>query len=73
VIIDANGDGRMDDLNRDGRLDLSDTQVILRSVERVEKAHPSLVGGLGLYHAMGTSGPFAHIDVRGSSARWSRE
>jgi hypothetical protein len=73
VIIDANGDGRMDDLNHDGRLDLSDTQVILRSVERVEKAHPSLVGGLGLYHAMGTSGPFAHIDVRGSSARWSRE
>jgi hypothetical protein len=73
VIIDANGDGRMDDLNRDGRLDLTDTQVILRAVERVEKAHPSLVGGLGLYHAMGTSGPFAHIDVRGSSARWSRE
>lgn len=73
VIIDANGDGRMDDLNGDGRLDLSDTQVILRSVERVEKAHPSLIGGLGLYHAMGTSGPFAHIDVRGTSARWSRE
>ena len=73
VIIDANGDGRMDDLNGDGRLDLSDTQVILRAVERVEKAHPSLVGGLGLYHAMGTRGPFAHIDVRGTSARWSRE
>jgi hypothetical protein len=73
VIIDANGDGRMDDLNHDGRLDLSDTQVILRSVERVEKAYPMLVGGLGLYHAMGASGPFAHIDVRGTSARWSRE
>jgi hypothetical protein len=73
VIIDANGDGRMDDLNHDGRLDLNDTQMILRSVERVENAHPSLVGGLGLYHAMGASGPFAHIDVRGSSARWSRE
>jgi hypothetical protein len=73
IIIDANGDGRMDDLNRDGRLDLSDTQVILRSVERVEKKYPALVGGLGLYHAMGTSGPFAHVDVRGTSARWSRE
>jgi hypothetical protein len=73
IIIDANGDGRMDDLNHDGRLDLSDTQVILRSVERVEKAYPALVGGLGLYHAMGASGPFAHIDVRGTSARWSRE
>ena len=73
VIIDANGDGRMDDLNHDGRLDLSDTQVILRSVERVEQAYPALVGGLGLYHAMGASGPFAHIDVRGTSARWKKE
>ena len=73
VIIDADADGRMDDLNHDRRLDLSDTQVILRSVERVEKAHPNLVGGLGLYHAMGSSGPFAHIDVRGTSARWSRQ
>ena len=73
VIIDANGDGRMDDLNRDGRLDLGDTQVILRAVERVEKQYPALVGGLGLYSGMGPSGPFAHIDVRGTSARWSRE
>ena len=73
IIIDADGDGRMDDLNHDGRLDLNDTQVILRSVERVEKAYPELVGGLGLYHAMGAAGPFAHIDVRGTSARWSRE
>ena len=73
IIIDANGDGRMDDLNHDGRLDLGDTQVILRAVERVEKQYPALVGGLGLYHAMGASGPFAHIDVRGTSARWSRE
>ena len=72
IIIDANGDGRMDDLNRDGRLDLRDTQEILRSVERVEKRHPALVGGLGLYHAMGACGPFAHVDVRGLSARWSR-
>jgi hypothetical protein len=73
VIIDANGDGRMDDLNHDGRLDLSDTQLILRSVERVEQAYPALLGGLGLYHAMGASGPFAHIDVRGTSARWRKE
>ena len=73
IIIDANGDGRMDDLNRDGRLDLRDTQEILRSVERVEQQYPMLVGGLGLYHAMGASGPFAHVDVRGLSARWSKE
>ena len=71
IIVDNNRDGRMDDLNRDGRVDLGDTQVILRAVERVERMYPELVGGLGLYAGMGPSGPFAHIDVRGSRARWT--
>jgi len=71
IIIDNNRDGRMDDLNRDGRVDLRDTDVILRAVERVERTYPELVGGLGLYAGMGPSGPFAHIDVRGSRARWT--
>jgi hypothetical protein len=73
VIIDANRDGRMDDLNRDGVVDFMDTDVINRAVEKVERQHPVLVGGLGLYHAMGPSGPFAHIDVRGTRARWSND
>ena len=71
IIIDSNHDGRMDDLNRDGRVDFQDTEVILRAVERVERTYPELVGGLGLYAGMGPSGPFAHIDVRGSRARWT--
>ncbi|MFN8575058.1 MAG: hypothetical protein U0132_23600 [Gemmatimonadaceae bacterium] len=71
VIIDADGDGRMDDLNRDGIVDFRDTDVINRAVERVEWRYPELVGGLGLYRAMGPSGPFAHIDVRGKRARWT--
>ena len=33
------GDGRMDDLNRDGRIDSRDAQVILDAVEQVERAH----------------------------------
>src|SRR3982751_3800587 len=71
IIIDNDRDGRMDDLNRDGRVDFRDTEVILRAVERVERTYPELVGGLGLYAGMGPSGPFAHIDVRGSRARWT--
>lgn len=71
IVIDNNRDGRMDDLNGDGRLDFRDTEVILRAVERVERMYPELVGGLGLYAGMGPSGPFAHIDVRGSRARWT--
>lgn len=72
LIIDANGDGRMDDLNRDGRSDMRDLDVIGAAVAAVEQRYPELVGGLGTYAAMGPSGPFAHIDVRGTSARWER-
>jgi hypothetical protein len=61
----------MDDLNRDGRVNVKDTRVILAAVERVESKYPDLVGGTGLYHATGAHGPFAHIDVRGERARWS--
>jgi hypothetical protein len=70
VFIDSDGDGRMDDLNRDGRLDLADVGPVSAAVAQVERAHPDLVGGLGTYTAMGPSGPFAHVDVRGTSARW---
>jgi hypothetical protein len=70
MIIDADGDGRMDDLNGDGRSDVGDVRVIESAVNRVELAHPELAGGLGLYREMGPSGPFAHIDVRGTRARW---
>lgn len=71
IIIDSNGDGRMDDLNRDGVVDFRDTDVINRAVERVEGRFSDLVGGLGLYSATGPRGPFAHIDVRGKRARWT--
>lgn len=71
LIIDADRDGRMDDLNRDGVVNFQDTDVIRRSVELVERKYPDLVGGLGLYHATGPRGPFAHIDVRGTRARWT--
>ena len=72
LIIDANSDGRMDDLNGDRRSNMRDLDVIGSAVAAVEKRYPELVGGLGTYAAMGPSGPFAHIDVRGTSARWER-
>ena len=72
ILLDADGDGRMDDLTGDGRVDLSDIVPISEAVERVERRYPELAGGLGTYAAMGPSGPFAHVDVRGTSARWER-
>jgi hypothetical protein len=69
VIVDNDGDGRMDDLNRDGRVDTRDAKVILAAVERVERAHPELTGGVGIYRGR-ACGPFAHVDARGHRARW---
>ena len=70
VFVDNDGDGWMDDLNGDGRVDHRDAQVILAAVERVERRHPELAGGVGVYRATRAHGPFAHVDVRGRRARW---
>ncbi|HYW49804.1 MAG TPA: hypothetical protein VE861_04310, partial [Gemmatimonadaceae bacterium] len=70
VLADNDRDGRMDDLNGDGRVNGKDSELIARAVERVESAHPELIGGMGRYHATNAHGPFVHIDVRGNAARW---
>jgi hypothetical protein len=70
VFVDNDFNGRMDDLNHDGRIDYHDAQVILAASERVEQAHPELVGGGGVYKATRAHGPFTHIDVRGTRSRW---
>lgn len=70
VFIDNDGNGAMDDLNHDGRVDVHDAEVILQAVERVEREHPELIGGVGVYSACCGHGPFTHIDVRGYRARW---
>ena len=70
VFVDNDRNGRMDDISGDGRVDHRDAQVILDAVERLDKKYPQLVGGVGVYKATAAHGPFAHVDVRGSRARW---
>jgi hypothetical protein len=70
VFVDNDRNGRMDDLNGDGKVDHRDARVILESVERVERRYPALAGGVGVYRATSSHGPFAHVDVRGWRARW---
>jgi uncharacterized protein YcbK (DUF882 family) len=70
VYIDNDGDGWMDDINRDGRVDTGDARYLAAAAERVERKHPSLVGGIGIYTAGSGHGPFVHIDTRGYRARW---
>jgi Peptidase M15 len=72
IFIDANGDGRMDDLNGDGRSDIRDAEVLYRLIDRAA-ARPEaqgLIGGLGKYPSTPAHGPFVHIDVRDRKARW---
>ncbi|MBL0172779.1 MAG: hypothetical protein IPP90_19135 [Gemmatimonadaceae bacterium] len=60
----------MSDLDHNGRVDTGDARVLAMAAERVERAHPDLVGGVGVYSATSAHGPFVHIDVRGTRARW---
>jgi len=70
IFIDNDGNGSMDDLNRDGKVNIGDARVLLAAVNRVEAAHPSLIGGCGVYSGTSAHGPFTHIDTRGNPARW---
>jgi uncharacterized protein YcbK (DUF882 family) len=73
VFVDNDRDGTMDDLNRDGRVDTADAEVLGAAVQRVEARYPALVGGVGIYKACCGHGPFTHVDVRGYRARWRGE
>ena len=70
IFIDTNHDGVMDDLDHNGRININDGKVIEAAVDRVEAAHPELIGGAGIYPAGPGHGPFIHIDTRGYRARW---
>jgi hypothetical protein len=70
IFIDNDGNGSMDDLNHDGRVNIADAKVLCDAANRVERAHPSLIGGCGIYSGTSAHGPFTHIDTRGYPARW---
>ena len=72
IYVDQDGDGVMDDLSRDGRVDLEDARVLAGVIERLSGSswYRPFEGGLGLYRANPVHGPFIHVDVRGFPARW---
>lgn len=70
VFVDNDGNGHMDDLNRDGKVNTRDAQFFASVVDAIEQEHPDLIGGVGVYPATSAHGPFVHVDVRGSKARW---
>lgn len=72
VFVDVKPkDGRMDDLNRDGKVDREDAAYLYRIADRVSRElGPELAGGVGEYDSTSAHGPFVHVDTRGSYARW---
>lgn len=73
IFIDEHpADGRMDDLNGDGRIDVQDAAVLSTIVQRRFGDGPDrpLLGGVAAYPSTPAHGPFVHVDVRGFRARW---
>src|ERR1051325_3635044 len=72
IYVDADHDGNMDDLDRDGRVDAGDARYLLDIAERLDPSSEWgwLKGGAGVYHANAAHGPYLHVDARGYVARW---
>jgi uncharacterized protein YcbK (DUF882 family) len=61
VAIDADGDGK---------LTIFDAYRVEQAVDWVERLHPELAGGLGVYSSRRFATPYCHIDARGERKRW---
>ena len=72
IFIDHNGDGMMDDINGDGKVDKKDAMLLAEIIADLADHDWYLpyVGGLGAYAKSAVHGPFVHVDVRGTKARW---
>ena len=71
-IDEAPADGKMDDLNKDGRVDRKDAIWLADFINAMSQrgAFGPRIGGIGVYGSTSAHGPFVHVDVRGARARW---
>ncbi len=71
-IIDADGDGDMDDLTGDGRVDRREAFWLIALVEDLQADGEIPIGGIGAYtFAAGDFSCTMHLDLRGHRARWA--
>jgi hypothetical protein len=71
VFVDTDGDRWMDDLTGDGRATVADARYLARLVRDVPTpGDERFNGGLGVYGPAAHRGPFIHVDLRGTHARW---
>ena len=74
IYVDEDDDGRMDDLDGDGRSDYRDAKKLARIIEDNFDAtwYQPFIGGLGIYGPKPHRGSFVHVDTRGFRARWNQ-
>lgn len=73
IFIDENPQGQvMDDLNKDGKIDYRDAEVLYEIIDEMygKPWYIPFFGGLARYGKTQSHGPFVHVDVRGFHARW---
>lgn len=71
-IIDNDGDGTMDDLTGDGKVDREDALRLIRIEETLQAENAIPIGGIGAYtFAYGDHTVTMHLDLRGHRARWA--
>lgn len=72
IYIDEDNNGRMDDLNKDGKLDQKDAEYLYKLIDEqhTKGEYKEYIGGLGKYKRTSAHPAFIHIDTRGFKARW---
>jgi hypothetical protein len=72
VYIDPAKKDRMEDLNRDGKVDVQDAKFLYDEIDEMlgGEAFRRFQGGMGYYPPTAAHPPFVHVDVRGTAARW---
>lgn len=71
IYVDADGDRWMDDLTGDGDGTRTDARYLADIVRRLPTTgDDQFRGGLSVYSATATHGPFVHLDLRGRPVRW---
>jgi hypothetical protein len=69
IVVDEDGDGRMDDLNRDGKVTNKDADLLAKEALALNDVG-IFVGGYASYSGRRHRGPFVHVDIRGQSVTW---
>ncbi len=75
-VDDTGSPNWMDDLDGDGKEELRDALLLYKLIDHMKNSglfDDGLQGGLGAYPQNSVHGPFIHMDVRGSPARWMRD